>query len=385
MPAPRIALALAILSLTSCRSDGPATIDSRARPAPPSSHVGRVLDPTPLVDRLFVARAGAGTIVLLDAETGDERARTETAGYGGLVDLTFDPASGALFSYEENEDGEGAELARFPIHFGADAPSFGSRERLAWVAGVARLAATSAGLLEVEDDLGQRWSLSREGAGPLTSVSCPRPASLVGVAANGEVHLVGLSSPYPAEDPVERLEVVAGAAGLGTCATTPLASPPSSARLARLDDGTELVVGVRAGRVQIERLEGGVGAPLGSTDLDATTVEAAGTLESSPDVLVVLTTAPSSLAVVRVDRTATGLSLGARAQVSLPPVRREQQFFSRELAVMGRRVLVATEGGLLAFDVVGGEGGLDLEPAPFASAADARGPVLSLPGRPRSP
>lgn len=317
--------------------------------------------------------------MLLDATSGVELGRAAGAGYGGLVDLTLDGANTSIVSYEENDEGEGAELGRYAITGAPDAPSLGPRTRIAWVDGVSRVLATPLGLVTFQENQGQRWTLARDGSGPFPSASCPRPASVETVATNDGLRLVGVSAPFPTDEPATRFEVSIGAAGFGPCNPTAIAGIPGSARLVRLANGSELVFGVTGASLVSARVEGVHAVPLEPTGLSAESVEAAALVDGIDDVIIVLTSGPARLVAFRASASAPP-GLSPPVHVDLPAeVRREQQFFSREIETASGRVFVATSDGVVAFDVSADDGEPIVRDAPFGGGFPnaLRGPVVA--------
>jgi hypothetical protein len=361
---PRL-LALALALIVACHA-------SRPEPDPEAPLAGSAPPPPPPrgEEGWLAATTNEGAVVVLDPE-GVVATTQPSAGYGGLFDLAARPTG--LVSYEETDEGEGAELGLYAFVEGADGPSLGARQRLAWVDGIARVASTSAGLVIFEENQGTRWHLDREGMPPLPSVECPRPASLATFAGFDGDHLVALSSPFPFDAPVERVEVVASSTGLGPCVRTVLTDLPAAPRLLRTSSGRELAFGTRLGHVHVARLDGPLALPVVELPVAAASVEAV--LPSGDDDALVLTTGPSRLTRVRLGGQEAP-SVDVVSSVALPgEARSEQQFFSRELALLGRRAFVATGAGVVAFDL--GDDALTEVPLP-ASASLLRGPLIPL-------
>jgi hypothetical protein len=382
---------LATLGLAACTAhstyfpgDGSGGGEAVPKPPRPVGHREIATMQSRLEHQALAATTSDGAVVVLRASDGAELAREASSGFGGLIDLTHDVTRGDLVLYEENDEGEGAAIGRFPLTLGGGVAKLEPRVKVSWVDGVARLFATPEGRVSFEENIGQRWKLDVPNGGPLPSIACPRPASVAIVGEEGARRLVGVSAPFPDEGPLRRLEVSMGPSGLGECHEREIAGAPSSARLVVLPDGRELVVGVAGAGAIVSSMVDGVLSPELAVGIDAETVEQAIVVGEASNRIALLTSGPPRVIAIDLSTAGSPLSIVSRASIDLPAdVRREQRFFSREMAFTHGRIFVATTSGIVAIDVLDGGSEPTLERAPFAGATafmpnDYRGALVPL-------
>ncbi len=382
---------LATLGLAGCTAhstffpgDGSGGGEPFLKPPRPAGHREIATMQSRLEHQALAATTSDGAVVVLRASDGAELAREASSGLGGLIDLTHDVTRGDLVLYEENDEGEGAAIGRFPLTLGGGIAKLEPRMKVAWVDGVARLLATPEGRVSFEENIGQRWKLDVPNGGPLPSIACPRPASVAIVGEDGARRLVGVSAPFPDEGPLRRLEVSVGPSGFGDCHERDIAGAPASARLVVLPDGRELLVGVASSGVVVTSMVDGVLAPERALGIEAQTVEQAIVVGEAANRIALLTSGPPRVIVIGLSAAGSELSIASRTSIDLPvDVRREQRFFSREMAYTQGRIFVATKSGVVAVDLVDDGAEPTLEPASFAGVTafvpnDYRGALVPL-------
>ena len=321
----------------------------------------RVTRPLPLLGeadaRFAIAALGAdGEVVALDAQTGEPLASTPSLDASGPIDIVFDVEGPSLFAFEAAEGEEGGDVVRFPVT--PTLPAFGLPIHAGWIDGIARFASLHEGLLTFEENIGARWKLSPRDGGLTVSASCPRPASIDVRPSNGRdadagTDLVGISwPPMDGGNPVV-LEMHVSTSGLGPCMKHELEEAPTSARTGVLADGRVVLAGVADGAVELRALVADELGEPSALDVPAETVEAVVKVgAAAPHAALILTTGPSRLVLVELGA-GTSPTIVVRAVIDLAgEVTREDRFFSRSVAVAGRRAFVVTDAGVRAFDLV---------------------------------
>jgi hypothetical protein len=353
-------------------------------PAPPADEWGAPVTPGAAVRR-FAAFTSTGELAVVGVETAEVLAQAPADPASAVRDLDWDAAGGRLVLFESDEHEQGGEIAAHAVDVDDASASLGTREHLAWVDGIARIAASSLGVLVFEDGFGPRWRVLWNDGNPGASVAAPRPASMWLEAAADGFAVHALTYGVAASDvSLERRRtqlvpdsiVPIAAPLLDVAAAT---DPPTARSIAAPAIGAELLADVIDGTPALRVVHGalvGEASPLFEAGA-VERIEALATLDGGRMVLL-LTSAPARLLAAHLDDEGNVLSEDA---LDLPGnVRQELQFFSRDLIVLGpTRALVATDAGVFAVSVAGADGSpaLDIDPA-FAGLG-LRGPLVALP------
>ena len=313
-------------------------------------------------------------LVLADGSSGAVT-RITPAGAAGDRDLAWDPWASRALLIQIGEDGEGGEIAAYPVTGAGSKADLGEREHLAWLDGRARILATPAGPVLFEESYGERWKLL--GATPTASVIAPLPSSVWLEVEPGGAELSALT--VSGADGSASIRVAAvGPSGIGAPTERPLGVPVSpSARLVPSRGGA-LLVDI-AGQLIVARRVGPASIPIGpATALlpvaPGARIEAAITL--GEDLVALLVSGSDEVVVLATgeDGAATG---GWR--IALPgAVRPTDRFASRDLAAQGvGRLLAATSAGVTAIGV-SREGDITMTIEPGFDGAALRGPIAVL-------
>ncbi|HVK69827.1 MAG TPA: hypothetical protein VM694_35455, partial [Polyangium sp.] len=250
-----------------------------------------------------------------------------------------------LWVLEENEDASGGEIRVCPLNEGA----VGACAHAAWVDGGAALFATDEGLWVFEQGAyGPRWKVLREGT-IAKGVYAPRPASVWREGDRMEVLSYGVD-----EDRLTRLSGTLTENGLVVTTGLDLGAPalqPPTARFVPLSAESGLLWDVVGGDVAARKVgaQGAEAAVMLGVGPGIDRIEAAAMLGEAALVL-----STNTLRVVEMEQEYRGLGVTAVALGG--EVRRAGTFFSRDLATVGDRALVATDQGVLAI-VVEKDGG----------------------------
>ncbi|MDI1447393.1 hypothetical protein [Polyangium sp. 6x1] len=278
----------------------------------------------------------AGEVVVFDAETGAVRSSAEGGG-GTPRDMAVDPDGSRLWVLEENEDASGGEIRVCPFDEGA----VGACAHAAWVDGGGALFATNEGLWVFEHaTYGSRWKVLREGT-IAKGVHAPRPASVWREGDRVEVLSYGVD-----DDRLIRMSGTLTENGLVVATGLDLGSPgerPPTARFVPLSADSGLLWDVVGGDVALRKVgaEGAEEAVMLGVGPGIDRIEAAAVLSGAA---IVLSTNTSWIVQLGEENEV----LGVTAVALEGEVRRAGTFFSRDLATVGDRALVATDQGVRA-------------------------------------
>jgi len=331
----------------------------------------------------LLGRDPGGRLALVRLDDGEVVTRFALGDLDGVPDASaFVRADGslshlALLSHDAEE--QAGRLRLVP----SSAEGFARGVEVAEVQGRTRTLALAGGALLMQDDIGQRWSFASAGGGFQQTKACPMPASII-ASDSSDSHAAVLAFSWSDDVPVlidARLANDAWQCDAFPLTTSDALTPTARVALAP-SIGRVVVDGEKSG-LRVALLAGTEVGPASVSEIGAERIEQAEPWAlSDKSGVVVLTSRPAAVTVLALERgEAASLAITGAATVLLPFVT-ESPCFSRELVVSEDRVLVATESGVVGFELaVSTEVALHQVALP-ASVVELRGPLVAVPELP---
>ncbi|MFO0760186.1 MAG: hypothetical protein U0359_27140 [Byssovorax sp.] len=326
-----------------------------------------------------------GRVAVVSGKTGAARQVADTALLGGERDLVYDPFQKRLMVFEQDSESDAGEIASYALVPGPNGALLAPRVHESWVDGDLRMLASSLGIVVFEQSYGGWWKLFFSDEESVSSVAAPMPSSAwisptgSGIAIRGLTVTPGL--------PLYRRSADAQWTSVSAPVTSSLGIFPAGAvPTARLMPaparGDAVLFDVTGSSLAMRFVNGPVPGPAVLLPLGAggQRIEQAVPIDGG-EVALLLVSGQSRLVAVEIN--AAG-GIASSAEVALPgAVRKETQFFSHDLALLGpRRALAATSTGVYAVSIGRDAGGVHLAIDPGFDGSMLRGPVEALPPKP---